>query len=422
MQLTLLAEDAQGNIDRDRKIERNGDRLEIPETIDTIDFTHGLHRFPGKFIPQVPRYLLRYSRQGRRILDPFCGSGTTLIEAAVCGHECIGCDIDPLSVLITRAKVRPLVTAQLLDLQTRLKDIDWQHGCDELIPPISNLNHWFSDEAVTQLSALKKNCCELEEPSRSFALAVFSSIIRRVSNADDQTQKTYVSHTKKKTSPEPKQLFPVFLQRALVGMSKYANAVRGSALATIRLHDSRHSLVGFEFDDVITSPPYIDSIDYAYNQMLEYFWLLPELGLHSRADFNDLRKRPIGMTTARVDFPHPVGTEVPALVDVCERIASVSPKESRVIKTFFYDYARHIRNLVQVQKPGALYAVVIASSLIRGYQIPTPEALIAIHESYSYQLIDRFTYGIKRHYMKFPRRKNSSKIIEDSVLVFKLAA
>ena len=96
MQLTLLRE-FRGKESRSSDIERIGNRLEIPESIATIDFTHGLHRFPGKFIPQIPRYLLRnYLTKDSRILDPFCGSGTTLIEACVAGHDCIGCDIDPL--------------------------------------------------------------------------------------------------------------------------------------------------------------------------------------------------------------------------------------------------------------------------------------------------------------------------------------
>ena len=67
-----------------------------------------------------------------------------------------------------------------------------------------------------------------------------------------------------------------------------------------------------------------------------------------------------------------------------------------------------------------IYATVVAGSLIRGQLVPTPDALVAIHEFFGYELIDRLTYGIKRHYMKFPRRQNSSKIIEDNILVFKL--
>ena len=97
---------------------------------------------------------------------------------------------------------------------------------------------------------------------------VFSSIIRRVSNADDQTQKTYVSGTLKKiTALTVCKLFPTFLDRAVSGMENYARAPRG------RLLSFRGAMRGSgaalkKLDGIITSPPYIDSIDYIYNQML----------------------------------------------------------------------------------------------------------------------------------------------------------
>jgi hypothetical protein len=156
--------------------------------------------------------------------------------------------------------------------------------------------------------------------------------------------------------------------------------------------------------------------------MLEYFWLLPEFGLSSRADFNKLRKRPMGMVVSKAELPTCVAMKVSRLHEICDNISARSVKEARAIKTFFRDYAGHISRLAAVQKPGGIYAVVIGSSMIRGFLIPTPDALIAIHESCGYDLIDHFTYGIKRHYMKFPRRENSGKIIEDTVLVFKLRA
>jgi DNA modification methylase len=61
-------------------------------------FTHGLHKYPAKFFPELPRWLLkRYSREGDAILDPFCGSGTTNVEALLTRRHSIGIDVDPFS-------------------------------------------------------------------------------------------------------------------------------------------------------------------------------------------------------------------------------------------------------------------------------------------------------------------------------------
>ena len=68
--------------------------------------THGLHPFKGKFYPQIAKSLLNISgaRLGARVLDPFCGSGTTLLEGMLNGFEAYGCDLNPLAAKIARAK------------------------------------------------------------------------------------------------------------------------------------------------------------------------------------------------------------------------------------------------------------------------------------------------------------------------------
>ncbi len=68
--------------------------------------THYLFRFPAKFHPPVVRALVeRYTDPGDLLLDPFCGSGTLLVEAAIASRPSIGLDVDPLSVLVSNVKV-----------------------------------------------------------------------------------------------------------------------------------------------------------------------------------------------------------------------------------------------------------------------------------------------------------------------------
>jgi len=66
---------------------------------DTSYLTHSLHPFPAKFPPQLPQTILnQFSKIGDIVLDPFCGSGTTLIEARIFGANAIGVDVNGLSV------------------------------------------------------------------------------------------------------------------------------------------------------------------------------------------------------------------------------------------------------------------------------------------------------------------------------------
>src|SRR5437870_399960 len=85
-------------------------------------FTHYLFRFPAKFHPPVARCLIeRYSREGDVVLDPFCGSGTLLVEALLSGRDAIGVDIDPVAAFISRVKSTPIDPAELERAFKRLK-------------------------------------------------------------------------------------------------------------------------------------------------------------------------------------------------------------------------------------------------------------------------------------------------------------
>lgn len=405
-------------------IERHGDALIIPEGVHTIPATHGLHRFPGKFIPNLPRYLIREvlpSDARRTIIDPFCGSGTTLVEAALEGRPFIGTDIDRLSVMIASAKTVPLSDDQVDMIRRAWREHDYGRDNPDLEPDVPNLRHWFTDTAIRQLTSIKDRCLSFPEPARRFCLVVFSSIIRRVSNADDQTQKTYVSGTLKKSPPEPQHIFPVFLERALGGMNEYTSLLPHPPVGKAMQGDARAFRLDGSVDDVLTSPPYIDSIDYMYNQMLEYFWLMPELGLHDYGDFRRLRRQPMGFHREGAvadSVLNGLGDKRRAFEETIAGIRDRSPKEAESAVTFFADYAKHLRSIHGAQRSGSYYISIVGNSLIRDVVVPTAEILIALHSSVGYKLIDRFAYEIRRHYMKFPRRSNSGTIKLDHVLVF----
>jgi SAM-dependent methyltransferase len=407
-------------------ITRQGDSLCIPEGLNTIPCTHGLHRFPGKYIPNICRYILRsndFADSTRTVLDPFCGSGTTLVEAALEGRRFVGVDIDPLGVMISKAKTEPLSDEDLRFLQRVWARHDFSAEDAEMVPPVANLAHWFTDEAIRQLSSIKAKCLTLSGRLRTFSLVVFSSIIRRVSNADDQTQKTYVSHTHRKTPPLPSAIFPLFLERAITGMREYV-ALLPNQPSGIVLRGNAGSLNGdFDFDDIITSPPYIDSIDYVYNQMLEYFWLLAELGVTSHEGFRQMRKEPMGFNIRKAVFgddetAQTLSVQRKAYEDVCAHIGARSPKEEMSVRSFFRDFMGHIRDVRSKQKECAKYVCIIGNSYIRGVTVPTSEILVDAFQHLGYRLADRTVYEIRRHYMKFPRRNNSGKITIDHILVF----
>ena len=75
---------------------------------DTQQLTHNIHRYSGKFIPQIAaRAISLLTQPGELVVDPYCGSGTTLLESALLARRAVGVDLNPLAVLIARVKNNP---------------------------------------------------------------------------------------------------------------------------------------------------------------------------------------------------------------------------------------------------------------------------------------------------------------------------
>ena len=112
-------------------------------------YTHGMFKYPCKFIPEIPRWGIRSFLPGKSgvIFDPFSGSGTTLLEANVNGMDAYGTEIDDIAKLIIKVKTTVLSLAQIELLEqcySEIMDIIFQKDANCFRPEIANLEHWFS--------------------------------------------------------------------------------------------------------------------------------------------------------------------------------------------------------------------------------------------------------------------------------------
>jgi DNA modification methylase len=387
----------------------------------TSEYTHGLHRFPAKFIPQIPRWALReFASAGSWVLDPFMGSGTTLVEGLLHEGTTIGVDIDPLARLISHAKTDMPTSARITALAGEI-DERWGSTASTLTPPMAdivNFLHWFSADAWGKLQSLMETitgltCTDVE---RRFLLVVFSSVLRWVSNADDQSQKTYVSGTLRKNPPEVRETFWRFLARALHGLRDLELARIPDAKVEIRDADNALALSvpAGTIDLIVTSPPYLDSVDYMYNLMLEYFWLGPLLGVPDRKTYNVLRRAGVG---AKIPGQH---SDVAAamLTDLIEK-SEISPERLRSANAYFDAMLRHFQEAARSLRPGGRYVLVVGNSQTKTGIIPVHDCLIRLAANSGLGLEKAFAYRIRRHYMKFPRKGRGGIILIDWIIVLR---
>lgn len=388
----------------------------------TSDLTHGLHRFPAKFIPQVPAWALdNFADHESVVLDPFMGSGTALVEGILRGGTTIGLDVDPLARMIARAKTTFIASERLFDLRQEVER-RWSSKSVPLatpMPDIVNFEHWFNAEASAELLPLLGaiDATAATDAERDFLLTVFSSVLRRVSNADDQSQKTYVSGTNQKTPPPVRATFIRAFDRAISGLQTLNSERQPKAAVQIPENGDATAVdvpTG-SIDLAITSPPYLDSVDYMYNMMAEYFWLGPRIGVPDRKAFNTLRRQHIGAKRPLERLTLPKVLESVLVLD------DIIPDRRTAAATYFTLMNAHFRAISTALKPGARYVFVVGNSQSINGALPLHDALVRLAEAAGLTLERAFGYRIRRHYMKFPRAGRGGIILVDWVLVLRKA-
>ncbi|MEM5672812.1 DNA methyltransferase [Bacillus cereus] len=162
-----------------------------PEELDTTYLTHGLHSYPAKYIPQLPEaVILEHTNERNTVLDPFCGSGTTVLEASIHGRKSIGIDSNPIAALVSRVKT----TALSVDELQRIKEISQKLKSIEIVeekevPNVPNIDHWFQQNMIKELAWLKDFISQEKSVKvQDFLKVIFSSIIVSVSNQESDTR------------------------------------------------------------------------------------------------------------------------------------------------------------------------------------------------------------------------------------------
>ena len=331
----------------------------------TKRLTHGLHPYPAMMIPQVAARLVdRLSRPGDLVLDPFCGSGSVLVEAIAAGRRAIGIDLNPLATLIARAKTTPVAPAALraaLDaiaaaLPSLLAD-------PPPAPPVPRIDFWFKPAVIPALAALRAAILATAEPARTALLATFSEVVRLASNTRASEFKLYRYSPAQLARHHPDPI-ALFRERAARNAELLAT-FSPTADAEVRLADSRLPLPGLRpasIDAVITSPPYGDSrttVAYGQYSRLSAQWL----GLAGGRDLD-----PTLLGGAPATKPPPPSPHLDATIAA---IARHDPRRAQEVAAFYVDMAACLAQIARLLRPNGAAALVVGNRRVKNIQIPT---------------------------------------------------
>jgi len=411
-------------------------------------YTHQLFRFPAKTFPPAARAMVRrYSLPGERIADPFAGSGTIAVEAILAGRTVVASDVDPLSVLVTRAKTTPVDPATLsagldrilcaiaphrrerADLAAlRFQDVDVEtYARDSLdldIPQIPNFGHWFQRYAAIDLGRIRTAIlsADLGRPARLFFLACFASAIRLSSNADPvPVSGLEVTSYMRARAAKGRviDVFAIFERRAraaIQGMGEYWQTAKQPVDAQIFQADattirSRYPIV----DSIITSPPYHGAVDYYRRHTLEMYWLNLT---RTHTDRLALKGKYLGRSKVGQRESHTRG-RLPAQPVLNLEMAMRTSNRERADAFHHYTVGmkRFFARAARIVRPGGWVVTVVGHSSWNGSELDTSMLLEALAGP-TLELREAGSYGAVNRHMSYARH-NGASIDREWVLAFK---
>jgi hypothetical protein len=241
---------------------------DLPER-ERTKHVHRLHPYLGKFIPQLVEILLaRYFRPGQHVLDPFAGSGTTLVQALESGLDATGVDVAAFNCLLMEVKTRsynPFV------LEQELRGAHARVGEESSERPAAYVKRWYGRQAARELLGFRGLLPEYEHADvLRVVLARAARSARRTTHFDLEFPQRpqlepYWCH-KHRRECRPVEGAAHFLRRytldTLARLKEFARVRAKSRAATVLHGDSREVTFPVRYDGVLTSPPYPGLIDY----------------------------------------------------------------------------------------------------------------------------------------------------------------
>jgi site-specific DNA-methyltransferase (cytosine-N4-specific) len=381
---------------------------------------HGLHEYRGKYNPQIVRALgnIFSLGPGARVLDPFCGSGTTLLECLHNGWSGVGIDANPLAVLIANAKIASVreidsglletadrVCARIADRTTgichersvsgvvlrRVAGAGWLAS----LPNSEYVARWFPGPVLAQLAVALQEIQRLTRPThRAVLLTLLSDELRGASLQDPADLRI-----RRRQSPSPNYpLVDRFVAATREKLQRVARARRELDLTdTAQVAydgDSRRLLQkhGSDFDAVITSPPYATALPYIDTQRLS----LCALGLVDASHLRAAEASLIGnreidrraRETAISEIRDNAGELPSSIARLCEQMLTASQRPNNgfrrqntpaLVYKYFRDMSDVFEGLATRVKMGAPIALVVGRNRAKlgdtEFEIDTPALL-----------------------------------------------
>ena len=381
---------------------------------DTREFTHIYHDYPARMIPQIPRNIINLlnEKEGNFLFDPYCGSGSTLVEGMLAGLNVIGTDINPLAKLISQAKTEyTIIPNSLIDEIEKFVQFTFAPKGSPKIIDKDNLTFWFKPSVVKKLGLILRYISKIKDQRvKKFFEVSASETIRESSNTRKNEFKLYrySPDRLKKHNPDPFAIMKEKLFRNLKGYEEfYRKMSERSYRPTSKVYllntvnpIPKDKIPRDSIDIVITSPPYGDShttVAYGQYSRLSSEWL----GI--------LKQNVDSVSMGGKTLHEPVIFNCNELDSALDDVRRINLKRSLEVYSFYSDLYNSIKKVSKVIKSGGYACYVVANRKVAGISLPTDKAIECFFERNGFTTFQTFTRNIPNKRM--PSKNSPSNIV-----------
>ena len=439
-------------VDREiaRCIESYSDEFWASTDRNPRDGVHGYFRYPAMMVPAILRELIRALCRVQpsisNVVDPFLGAGTTMTASMGLGLNFAGQDINPLAVLISRAKAGPYFHRALQDKADRaLEAINSDKG-EQVEVSFDGIDKWFPADTQVELSRIRRAVQgERALWTRRFLWVALGETVRLTSNTRTST---YKLHTRPRNEIESRRLsalgtFSDVLRRNLDDLVAFRDALgeagqlrRGHYAGQVSVHlaDSARAAVpctrgakGFEL--LVTSPPYGDNtstVPYGQHSYLPLQWV-DLADIDARAAKGDWLR-----STQEIDRRSLGGKTPQDVDDAIRRLCGSSQSFAATVRALRKKPGDRLRRVVaytsamstaldpilDALRPNAYMIWIVGNRHVGGVEIPTSDMLVELMEGHGARLVTCATRSIAFRRMA-ARNSISTAIRKEHVLVFR---
>lgn len=416
---------------------------------DRHEYVHSFFQYPAMMVPVVQKRLLEIitaNKPGiKTVLDPFMGSGTSLVACMENSLDCYGQDINPLAVLVAKARTGPFYLAAIQKKKDELfRRIGKDHSA-KIEANFYGLNKWFKRTVMFELSRIVRAIRQEKRLAiRRFYWVILAETVRLTSN--DRTS-TFKLHIRTKAdiaqrSISPIEYFKRHFENCMNDIGSYAellnksgNLTKGcyAGNVTISLADSKEQVVvpkGVQngFDLLITSPPYGDNkttVTYGQHSYLPLQWIeMQDIDEKASEEFltttSEIDTRGIGgkikkLTDMEVQ---PLFHASPTLKKLYAKLVAIDDQKMKKVLNFFLDIYRSIQNIHKTLAMNSYQVWTVGNRTVGGVEIPNNLIISEFIQSQGAILVKIVSREILRRRMA-TRNSSGSLMTYEDILIFR---